>query len=528
MAESAEFILKLNDQVSGAAKTAADSLRRIDDKATNAARRMGLVQLAAEKMNRQLGQSAANTAAKALDAQAKAADKAAAATRKLGLMQLQAQKMDKDRDARKSSGFLSSFTGKLGHRSISDYASGAFFGELAASAATGIMGAFVSGASSAVSLIASGIKGAFVEGGKLENLRLSYKHLLGTQGGKEALASISGFASHTRYDDDKVAEMMRPLFNAGLKGTGARTAFALSEDASVRQGKPVEDFIEQFAKIQLKGGVTEKMLIGLGVSVKDFKSALVTETGMKDKEAAFKKATEGKLNPMAIQNSIVRATEKHFGTKTGTATKEASVTMSARLQKIGELPDNYLKKMADSPAWQMLSDKLGGVLASLDPDSPRGQKIVGALFKTFNSVADAINAALTPENLDAFVGTLRSIIDDVTILVKTIHQTAAFVGYVKDIVAPGLSMGSGPGSLAEAMNTSQPSGGAAANILPRSPSLAGAKNSSAGGSVTNINGDVHIAAPVGSDPKETAAAFFKHIDETHQKGLEKAAAHGGA
>lgn len=581
MAESAEFILRLNDQVSGAAKSAADSLRRIDDKATNAARKMGLVQLAAEKMNQQLGQSAASGAARALDAQAKAADKAATATRKLGLMQMQAQKLNAAHDARKSGGFLSSLTGKLPFRSISDYASGAFLGEMAATAATGIIGAFASGASAAVGLLTTGVKMAFSEGGKAENLRLSYKHLLGASGGKEALDSIGGFAGRTKFDDDKIAEMMQPLFRAGLKGTGARTAFALAGDAGVR-GQDPSEVIAGLAKIQLKGGITDKLLTGaLGVSIKDFKDALGIEMKTADKEGAYKKATEGKLDPMAIQNAIVRATEKHYGTKTGTATNEQADTMSTHIEKLSDLPSQYLKKMSDSPAWAVLSAKLGDTLKGLDPDGERGKKIIDSLFHVFDKLATAASAMLTSENIDKFAATVSRVVDGLANLpsilqsIYTVSRDVALiwagVGLLKGVqgfsvalnaaagtsialVAPIAATAAALASIAYAYtqitDTAKELGGwdaikdDIANFNPNammedkySEAAFDAKYSGAGyklktsgagvaPSITH-NGDVNLIAAPGQDAKATGESFAKSAAEWQQQLLEKAASHGG-
>jgi hypothetical protein len=649
MAESAEFILKLNDQVSGPSKAAAEGIKKLDTATQRAVQTMGKAQIAANAMNAALDGSKASGAAKALEDQARAAGKADAAlqamgktraaanainariddkaataarkmavtqstatamnakldaasakskqadsdksakavakhaleTRKLGLMQLQAQSMDKARDAKKNGGFLSSFTGKLPFRSISDYASGAFFGEMAANAATGIIGAFASGASAAVGLITSGIKMAFVEGGKAENLRLSYKHLLGASGGKEALDSIGGFADRTKFDDDKIAEMMQPLFRAGLKGTGARTAFALAGDAGVR-GQDPSEVIAGLAKIQLKGGITDKLLTGaLGVSIKDFKDALGIEMKTADKEGAYKKATEGKLDPMAIQNAIVRATEKQYGTKTGTATNDQADTMSTHIEKLSDLPSQYLKKMSESPAWAVLSAKLGDTLKGLSPDGERGKKIIDSLFHVFDKLATAASTMLTSDNIDKFAAGVVGLVDslgkvpDILGSIYRISRDVAMIwggvallkgvqgfsvalnaaaGTSIALMAPLAATAAALGAVAYAYtqiaDTAKELGGwdaikddianfnpgemvaedAANQVFDDKYSGAGYKLKTPGSGVApsiTHNGDVNLIAAPGQDAKATGESFAAASAEWQQKLLEKAAAQGG-
>jgi len=433
MADTLELVLELADRVSGPAQRAAQALQRIEDRALKAqaatqkaadkvasqqAAHMEKIQRGLMKANQAADKERARSLAladKQMAASAKAREKALAvemaATRKLGLMQLQAAKMNAAHDkAKKGNTFFGGFGDKLGFRSVADYAKGAFIGDLAAKGVESIVGGFISGAKAAVGLIVDGVKGAFREGGKVENLRLSYKLLLGKQGGA-ALDDIGRFSKKTKYDDDAIAEMMRPLFNAGLRGKGARSAFAASADLEASGLGPASDFIEKFTKIQLKGGISEKLLIGMGVQIKDFKEALAKETGSRDKEGTFKAAGEGKVDPQAIMNAIFSGIEKRQGGQLGTGAEAAGKTMSARIGKLAILPDQYLKKMSESPAWDKLSDKLGDTLMGLDPDGPRGKKIMDSLFSVFNKIADAVSSALTPENMDKFASGVSRAVD---------------------------------------------------------------------------------------------------------------------
>jgi hypothetical protein len=585
VAETVDFILRLQDQVSGAAKSAAASLGRAESAAQKAAQSLGRVQSAAYGMNKAFDESKVSAAAKAMAQRTRETDKAAASTRRMALVQMQANKMNEAKD--KSKSFLGGLTAKLPFRSVADYASGAFIGEMAAGAAMGIIGAFKDGAVAAVSFLASGLKMAFVEGGKAENLRLSYKLLLGDKGGKAALDDISGFAGKTKYDDDKIAEMMRPLFNAGLKGTGAKSAFAASGDLEAAGLGSAQDFIDQFAKIQLKGGVTEKLLVGMGVNIKDFKTALAVQTGTLDKEAAFKKAEQGKSDPQAIMNAIYKVIEKRQGGKIGTGTELASKTMSARLEKFGDLPSQYLKKVSESPAWGKLSDKLGDTLAGLDPDSPRGKKIVSRLMQVFSDLATWMDRTLTPENIDKFANGAASALDalgKIPGILESVYRISRDVA----LVWTGVKFMSGINAFRMALGAAAGSGGAVATVEAAGTAAVAGSAAGAGGglagtvaalggkaivgtaagallldgekqgtdfdaqneamvkagtrretkhwygstyedvpgakpNVTINVGDVHMTSAPGDDPKQNAKTFFAELD----KHVQRAATEGG-
>lgn len=465
MADTLELVLELADKVSGPAQRAAAALAKIDaqaQKAQASAQKVAdkyAAQQSAQMEKIQRGLVKQNEAAVKLAEQTsrkreKALIAEAAATRRLGLAQVAAAKMNKQHDQEHSFGYgLKSALGLTGLGG--KVAKGAFWGEIAAEGVSKIAEGFLEGAHKAIEFLTEGVKKAFEEGGKAENLRLSYKLLLGKTGGKEALEDINRFSGKTKYSEDAIAEMMRPLFNAGLRGTGARSAFAASGDLEAAGLGPASDFIEKFAKIQLKGGVTEKLLVGMGVNIKDFKEALAKETNTKDKEAAFKKATEGKSDPQAIMNAIFSGIEKRQGGQLGSGTEAASKTMSARLGKIENLPNEYLKKMSQSPAWDKLSDKLGTLLEGLNPDGERGMKIVDALFRVFDKLAVAVSNAITPENIDKFtvgvahaIDTLQKLPDildtivTVSEILATIWIGAQVVGGVTALAAalPGLAI----------------------------------------------------------------------------------------
>lgn len=428
MAETLQVDLVLVDRVSEAAKASAAALRLVDTAATKAQaaanksqdaqakalRSLGLAQIAAQKMDAARGASAEKAASKAAAIQSRLARlrsaalaKEEAATRKLGLAQLQAAKMNEAFDKKKKGNtFFGGFGEKLGFRSVADYAKGAFVGELAASAAKGILGGFVSGAKAAVGFVADGIHRAFEAGGRAESQRLGYRLSLGAKGGAAFEADTQRMAGLTPFNENQIGSIMTMLNQAGLKDRAGRTAFATAGDIAAGQGRgadehAVMEIANQLSRIKLGGTIDKQHLLALGLDFKAFYASLGKQLHM-SAEAVQKSASEGKLDPQLLLNEVTAQQNKKQGGIAGTGMSQAAKTMEARLNRLGELPELYLAKMSTSPSWMKLSNKLGDVLAGLSPDSPRGKKIIDALFGTFNKLADWIARTLTPANVDAF------------------------------------------------------------------------------------------------------------------------------
>lgn len=306
--------------------------------------------------------------------------------------------------------------------------SGKITGALGTAAIGGLVVAgFVEGASKAIDIVKAGIKTAFVEGSAYEQLKLAYKLTLGESGAQTALKDINRFSSQSGFDDDEIAKTMLPLFRAGLRGQAARSAYAAAEDLSAASpGSKPEDFAEFLAKIQLKGGITEKMLLGLGLDSKGFKVELA-KTLKTDKETAMQRAESGKADPQAILNALYSQIEKRQGGKLGSGGDAFAKTMGAQLHKLEQLPSNYLKTIADSDAWPRMTAQVSKLLEGLDPDGPRGKKIIDALGVAFTKITDLVDKALTPENISAFV-------DDTILVVETLAKIPGIFAAVIDKV----------------------------------------------------------------------------------------------
>jgi hypothetical protein len=288
-------------------------------------------------------------------------------------------------------------------------------GQLLADGAEKIGSSLIDAAKSTVETLINGVKFAFDVGSKAEQSHLGYRLSLGEKPGAESLSDVQRFSKLTSFGTSATERMFLPLRRAGFDQQEGRNAYAASLDIAAGQGRgadqgAVEDALESLRKIKLKGGVTDKLLIGMGVSVNDFFDNLSKQLGL-SKDEAKKRAEAGKIDPQLLLNTIYSGIEKRQGGILGTGGVAAGKTMEARLQKLRDLPEEYLRKIADTPAWKRLSDKVGSVLEGLSPDSPRGKAIIDKLMGAFGSLTDAAEEWLTPENMDLFAAKIRSSVD---------------------------------------------------------------------------------------------------------------------
>lgn len=348
-------------------------------------------------------------------------------------------------------GFMDAFKERF---SFGKMVGASFLGEMLAEG-------MIEGAKKAVEIVYEGIKKAFEAGAAAENLRLGARLSLG-KGAGEFNEDVGRFAKLTGFDDDAIKSMLLPLRRAGFSQKGARSAFAIAADMAAGLGKggdqgAVAGNLDTLTDIMLKGGVGEKRLVSMGINAPDFYKALAKK--LKTTAATAKERAEGgKVDPQLLINTIGEAVEKTQGGKLGTGAIEYGKTFEARAKKLINLPEEYLKAVSESPAWTALSDRMGKALEALDPDGPRGQKIVGALIKAFEKLVGYVDEFLSPANIDRFadgaaraaemLGQIPSILDKVVTVsevLATVWAGSKIVGAVSSLVTllPGIGAAAG-------------------------------------------------------------------------------------
>jgi hypothetical protein len=283
-------------------------------------------------------------------------------------------------------GFLSAMTSKM---SFTKLASAAAVGDIVGE---GIMKAGESLfelAHKFADVIKEGLEHAFEEAGKQQVLRVGER--LSLRGGAgEFREDVNRFSKLTGFDDDNIRQMLLPMRRAGMGQQGVRSAFAAASDVAAGEGRGgdqgrVQELLSGFEHIFLKGGVQERLLPSLGVAVKPFYADLAKQLHV-SADVAKKRAEEGRVDPQLLLNTIYRGIEKKQGGKLGTGAIEYSKTFEARMARVKNLPNEYLKALVDSPNFQKASDMMAGLLEKLDPESPAGRRIQGALEGMFDKI----------------------------------------------------------------------------------------------------------------------------------------------
>lgn len=326
-------------------------------------------------------------------------------------------------------GFGKGFADQFGFGQL---ASAEAVGSLIASGIIGAAGILVSAAEKVVSVVTDGFRKAFVEGSKYESLKIGYRLSLRGSEGQSSMDDVGRFSKMTGFDDDIINKMLLPMRRAGASRQGARSAFAAATDIAAGEGNGgdqgrVQNLLEGFTHILLKGGVQERRLPEFGVDVKKFYADLASTLHV-TADAAKKLAEEGKVNPQLLLNTIYKGVEQRQGGELGTGGIAYGKSMQARLSKLGDLPSQYLKTVAESPEWDAVSEKFGGLLADLDPDSPRGQKIVHSILGAFGKLADVIDKTFTAENVDHFVEGMTQVVNLAGRLAEALGPLLKFAG----------------------------------------------------------------------------------------------------
>jgi hypothetical protein len=215
---------------------------------------------------------------------------------------------------------------------------------------------------------------------------------------------------------------------------GARTAFAAAGDVAAGEGRGtdfgrVSEVLEGFQNIFLKGGINERKLVNLGVNAPDFYRQLASQLRLGSADEAKKRAEAGKIDPQTLLNAIYHGIEQKQGGKLGTGTIATSQSYQARLERLQNLPNEYLKNLVESPAFNKASDMLAGLLEKLDPEGPAGTRIMAAIESMFDKIGDLIGDPETAA--ERFASGVESAVH----LVKELIDTA---GQLADAFAPSL------------------------------------------------------------------------------------------
>jgi hypothetical protein len=309
-----------------------------------------------------------------------------------------------------------SFSAKVGEEfgkniGIGKIASGAFVGEMLAEGALKLGEVIIDSLKEGAEFFYDLTKDAFKAGAKHESLLQASSLSFGKEGGKEFIEDVERFSKQTRFDPDAIANLLLPIRRAGASEKEARSGFALAGDIAAGQNKggsleAIGGILQVLTKIQQNGGIGKRQLNEFGINNEAFYAVMARKLGVSDKEAR-KRVEDGTAGRNRITNTIAGFVGQQQGGIRGTGLEKDATTMQARWDKLATLPDEYLKKIQESPQWEVVSRKLGEIFDMLDPDKEPGKGILTGLMGAFGDVEDSILLALKPENITAFVAGIK-------------------------------------------------------------------------------------------------------------------------
>lgn len=244
----------------------------------------------------------------------------------------------------------------------------------------------------------------------------------GKEQGEQVRKWVEQNAKFSEFSEEVNESAYLQLKRFGVESQKAGLYMKAAEDLAAmaapgeRQGV-YSEALSAFQRMHARGKLDMRSAMRLGLGVEDF-ATLPQFQGMSTK-AISKAVQSGSGN--VTENDILNMIVKHTGEEgLGQRAAEASQLLLTRWAKITELPERFYKRLAETGAITKLSDALGRALEQLDPDSPLGKRMFGALESTFSFVADKvgeidfqhIGTVITEDVLPA-IKTMAGLIDSI-------------------------------------------------------------------------------------------------------------------
>jgi hypothetical protein len=224
-------------------------------------------------------------------------------------------------------------------------------------------------------------KEALLAAGEAERTRRSYQLLLGDEPANELLGFLDRLAGKTEFTDGVLKQFAGSYIKAGISGEALNRAMAATIDLAAMTQNKMEGAagaIGLISKIQLKGGISERELVGAGIGGQAFFKRVSEETGIGIKDVE-KKIAEGKVKA----GILIEALYSEIAAKTGKPLGGAGVAMSqtylAQLEKTKDIIPNLFEELEATGGLEPLTKGLDRLVQGLSPDSVAGGKIVHGL-----------------------------------------------------------------------------------------------------------------------------------------------------
>lgn len=361
-----------------------------------------------------------------------------------------------------------------------------------------------------VEIVVEGVGEAFKAAGQQEHLQNSFRYIFGSaEAAKEALEEADHLSKNLAFGPAKTAGYLGMLGQAGIKGQSATNALALASDIGAMNpnGQGTEEALSALARLKRHGEFSGRLAEALQVNLPDLYAALGKHLHLTTKEAEKKLSQPGAIGFNTILNTMMQLHSDRIGGNTGSAAVDQSQELMARWNKIKELPEEYLRNIANAPGWKRFSETLGRVLDQLSPE--KHPEIINGLMEAFNRLADKAASFLTPENIKKFTDALADLPDSLAKVGEGLN-TALKIAEALAAVFAGVKLASGLTTAASAAPTVGTAAGVGARV---------ASGAASGLGVTAGTLGIAVAAPfMSSDNAATTDALDKQSEDLVKAG----------
>jgi len=224
-----------------------------------------------------------------------------------------------------------------------------------------------------------------------ERSKMALTNLMGSEGAASSeIKFLEKFSQLTEFSKKETEGFGISLMKAGYKGQDFEDALAAVADAASLSSDKVEgaqSALSSLTRMKLTGKLDARSLKGLGLDARDVVKDLGGALGM-SAESVKKQLEAGAIPAAAAYGAVLRAIERKTGKGLSEAGQAAGKGLSAKLTHLGELPGRIMARLEGSPAMERIKDRFDKMLGALDPDSPKGQKIIGGLEKLMAAISD--------------------------------------------------------------------------------------------------------------------------------------------
>jgi hypothetical protein len=266
-----------------------------------------------------------------------------------------------------------------------------------------------------------------------QRLEKSFGLLMGA-GSEDLLSYLDGLAKNTEFTDGTLKSFASTLVRAGFKGEDLQYALAAVADmAALSEDKigGASQAIAVLSRVKLQGMLGDRDLRGLGLNVAEFYKTLAADVGVGSKEVE-KRMSAGLIKPDVVMRTLEKAISAKTGKALGGAGVEMSTTVSARLDKVKDLPAQFYDQLANSPGMQSLSESMAKMLDVFNPDSPSGKKVSAGMDRMLQRMADLLTKVDWDQIATSLVRTFELLPPLIEQSVKATLALARAVGVVVD------------------------------------------------------------------------------------------------